>query len=93
MTPDFFRLHRVAYLELCFLTSAAVGFPVSIFWVGPAGPGRPGTEYQVMPWDDEGPGVEFWDWYAAERPQLFATPEAAAAAFVLEWRRRGRQAG
>jgi len=44
---DFFRSQGVAYPELCHLVSSAVGFPISIYWLG-KGPGRKGTKYQVI---------------------------------------------
>jgi hypothetical protein len=83
---DFFRNQGVAYPELCFLVSSAVGFPVSIYWIGLGGPNAKSTQYQVMRWDeDPGPGQEFWDWYLYNRPQFFASPELAAVTFVQEW--------
>ena len=39
---EFFHKEGVAYPELCFLVSSAVGFPVSIYWLG-KGPGKKGT--------------------------------------------------
>jgi hypothetical protein len=85
MFLEFFRDQGVAYPELCFLTSTAVGFPVSIYWLG-AGPSAKGAKYQVMRWDESpGQSMEFWDWYLWKRPQFFDTPELAAATFVQEW--------
>lgn len=83
---EFFRNQGVAYPELCFLVSSAVGFPASIYWIGTGGLGAKGTQYQVMRWDESpGPGKDFWDWYLDNRPQFFATPELAAVTFVQEW--------
>ena len=86
-TLDDFRDEAVIEPELCFITSVAVGFPVSIYWKL-----SPRRRYQVMRWDDgPGPGKEFWDWYLWERRQFHPTPARAAAAFVAghaEWAAR-----
>jgi hypothetical protein len=79
--------------ELCYLVSAAVGFPVSIYWASGSLLGLPKEQYQVMRWDESpGAGKAFWDWYLANRKQFYPTPEAASVAFVqawLEWDRKG----
>jgi hypothetical protein len=82
-----FSAARVLFTpKLCFLVSAAVGFPVSIYHLSVADDGTPGPLYQVMRWDESpGPGHDFWDWYLWNRPQFFASPELAAVAFVQEW--------
>lgn len=82
MTLDFFRSQGVIYPELCFRTSSAVGFSVSIYAMG----GGTDQTYQVMKWNESpGLGQDFSSWYQFCRPQFFATPELAAAAFVSEW--------
>ena len=91
MKLDFFRSQDVAYPELCFLVSSAVGFAVSIYWIGAGGPGAKDTQYQVMCWSSRSPGEKFWDWYVFNKPQFFATPEEAAAVFVQEWQRWKRR--
>ena len=95
MKLDFFQSQKVAYPELCFLASSAVGFAVSIYWIGEGGPGTKDTQYQVMCLSSCSAGEEFWDWYVFNKPQFFATPEKAAAIFVQEWQhwKRRRIAG
>lgn len=89
---DFFVKQKVVHPELCYLVSAAVGFPVTIYWVGGRITGADAPRYQVMPWDD-GPfaGKEFWGWYFDNREQLHPSPEAAAIAFVAGWQEWSRQ--
>jgi hypothetical protein len=84
----FFREQGVLYPELCYVTSRAVGFLVSIYWIAGVVLGEEGTWYQVMRWDEgPGPGEAFWDWYLLHKPQFFRSPERAAAVFVQErWR-------
>jgi hypothetical protein len=79
----FFLREKVIEPHLCYLTSAAVGFAVSIFWCGIL---PRDTRYQVMRWDESpGRGLAFWQWYPWERPQYFDTPAEAATAFVHAW--------
>ena len=86
MTLEFFRSQNVLYPELCFLTSSAVGFPISIYWIGAEVFGAKGDQYQVMRWDEsDGLGKDFWGWYLNSKEQFFGTPEVAAAMFVREW--------
>jgi hypothetical protein len=85
-----FRQQGVVEPEACFVTSVAVGFPVTFAQMSIAGGRR---QYQVMRWGEEpGPAKEFWFWHLENRPQWFDTPAQAAAAFVqswLEWGSRG----
>jgi hypothetical protein len=84
---DRFRSQRVCYPELCAITSLAVGFACSIYWFGWDGPGKRGTRYQVMRWDEgPGPGLTFWRWYLWEKPQFHPTPAMAALRFIA-WHR------
>lgn len=87
MLLDFFCREGVNYPELCYLTSIAVGFPVTIA-ILVVGPGPGGKRYQVMRWDErEGPGLAFWNWYLCNRRQFFRRPARAAAVFVREWQK------
>jgi hypothetical protein len=78
-SSDFWQAHK---RPVEFLTSAAVGFPVAIFEClsGFAGAGL-ACSYHITPADGL-EGVEFWHWRLGANPQCFATPLAAAAAFV-----------
>ena len=94
MTLDFFRRQGVMCPELCFLLSSAVGFPVSIYWMGTGGPGKKGTQYQAMPWDESpGPAQEFWIWYLCNRRQFYPKPVLAAAAFLKAWQSWTKRVG
>jgi hypothetical protein len=104
---EFFQAQRVQHPELCYITSMAVGHPVSVYTGGSpdrrfaaesrAFFGFEERAYQVMCWDDSpGPGKAFWSWYLGERPQWYSSPEAACAAYVAgyaEWRRAHQAAG
>jgi hypothetical protein len=79
----FFLREKVIEPHLCYLTSAAVGFAVSIYWYG-LNPRD--LKYQVMRWDEApGRGLAFWQWYLWERPQYFDTSAEAASTFVHSW--------
>jgi hypothetical protein len=86
---------RYAYPILNRLTSLAVGFAVSIYWMGLNGPGAKGTRYQVMPECESDPECDaFWSWYLG-RKQFHRTPKLAALAFVEgfhEWVAQRRSA-
>ena len=43
---NFFRSQGVIYPELCFLVTAAIGFPVSIYALGIGDPDTKGMQYQ-----------------------------------------------
>lgn len=83
----------LAYPELCFLTSSAVGHMVSIYWAG-LGPREEGAQYQAMKWDDSpGPGQDFWQWHQVHKPPFFDSPEFACVAYVAsfrEWHLKGQ---
>ena len=84
----FFREQGLLCPALCYATSLAVGFVVSIYRIAGAILAEDGEWYQVMRWDDgPGPGQAFWLWYLLHRPQFFPTPEQAAAVFVEERRK------
>ena len=81
-----FQRRGERFAELGYLTSVAVGFPVSVYWMGDVGPDAPNTHYQVMRRDEgPGPGYEFWQ-IQLGREQFFPTPEAACAAFLDNYR-------
>jgi hypothetical protein len=80
----FFEQSRVIEPHLCFTTSLAVGFAISIYWGELFRPGV--RRYQVMRWDDgPGRGHAFWSWYLWEMPQWYESPAKAAAIFVQAW--------
>lgn len=86
LSLEFFESLNGFNPELCFVTSAAVGFLVSVFWEGPKGPGHAGTSYCVARWPESpGPGADFFGAYAQSTPQYHLSPEAACAAFVRAW--------
>lgn len=83
MDVAFSREQSLLCPELCYVTSLAVGFLVSIYRIAGVAIGEEGTWYQVMRWDDgPGPGQAFWLWYLLHKPQFFPSPERAAAVFV-----------
>ena len=78
--------------ELCYVTTYAVGFCVSVYRVAGFLIGKKREHYQVMrTTDGPGPGYEFWRHrQRSDGPHFYPTPEAACAAFVrarLDWAR------
>jgi hypothetical protein len=65
-----------------FITSAAVGFPVEIYWTASivTGVGEK-YSYQIMPVSDR-EGGPFWEWHLDTNEQFFESPLLAAEAFV-----------
>ncbi|MGE4197653.1 MAG: GIY-YIG nuclease family protein [Phycisphaerales bacterium] len=86
---DFFVRQGVMAPHLCYLVTRAVGFAVSIYWLGCNIRGMEvKAQYQVMRWDEsEGPGREFWHWHLDTVRQFYDTPEEAATAFVASYQK------
>jgi hypothetical protein len=75
-----------------YITSAAVGFPVQVYW-GDGSALELGDRphyYQIMPHPQADRGRQdvndFWYWHVDSNQQWFETPLEAAAAFVKAWK-------
>ena len=90
VTPDYdYWVANKRPLEV--ITSAAVGFPVEVYWGASSmtGVGKGGS-YQIMPVADKQGGA-FWEWHLDNNAQWFRTPLEAAEAFVRAFQRFHRK--